>query len=115
MLKLKSFLVQYFLEIFTIFNPTCVLCYFVAIKQVTTAVPKTIRENIINQAATILACYRQHCAAPSSAGQVSVNITRLDSHSKSDKVVSHTQNLGKYALLGKLPNLLYVMSQKEYM
>jgi hypothetical protein len=43
-----------------------------AIKQVTTSVPKTMRENIVSQAASILACYRQHCAAPSSAGQVSL-------------------------------------------
>ncbi|XP_028403896.1 protein transport protein Sec24C-like isoform X2 [Dendronephthya gigantea] len=41
-----------------------------AIKEATTSVPKTIRENIISQAASILACYRQHCAAPSSAGQL---------------------------------------------
>ncbi|XP_046852645.1 protein transport protein Sec24D-like isoform X2 [Xenia sp. Carnegie-2017] len=41
-----------------------------AIKEVTTSVPKTIRENIVNQAASVLACYRQNCAAPSSAGQL---------------------------------------------
>ncbi|KAJ8248460.1 hypothetical protein GJAV_G00242250 [Gymnothorax javanicus] len=31
---------------------------------------KTVRESLINQCAQILACYRKHCASPSSAGQL---------------------------------------------
>merc|ERR1719273_1791290 len=32
--------------------------------------PKTVKENLINQCAQILACYRKNCASPSSAGQL---------------------------------------------
>ncbi|XP_074619307.1 protein transport protein Sec24C-like isoform X2 [Acropora palmata] len=41
-----------------------------AIRQVYTSTPKAIRENLMNQCAQILACYRRNCAAPSSAGQL---------------------------------------------
>ena len=32
--------------------------------------PKTVKENLINNCAQILACYRKNCASPSSAGQL---------------------------------------------
>ena len=32
--------------------------------------PKVVRETLMNQCAQILACYRKHCASPSSAGQL---------------------------------------------
>ncbi|KAL7043785.1 hypothetical protein ACKWTF_001663 [Chironomus riparius] len=32
--------------------------------------PKVFRDNIVNRAAQILACYRKHCASPTSAGQL---------------------------------------------
>lgn len=32
--------------------------------------PKVFRDNLINRAAQILACYRKHCASPTSAGQL---------------------------------------------
>ena len=41
-----------------------------AIREVYTSTPKAIRENLMNQCAQILACYRRNCASPSSAGQV---------------------------------------------
>lgn len=41
-----------------------------AIRQVYTSTPKAIRENLMNQCAQILACYRRNCASPSSAGQL---------------------------------------------
>ncbi|XP_020618625.1 protein transport protein Sec24C-like [Orbicella faveolata] len=41
-----------------------------AIRQVYTSSPKSIRENLMNQCAQILACYRRNCASPSSAGQL---------------------------------------------
>lgn len=41
-----------------------------AIREVYTSTPKVIRENLMNQCAQILACYRRNCASPSSAGQL---------------------------------------------
>ncbi|XP_068702703.1 protein transport protein Sec24C-like isoform X2 [Montipora foliosa] len=41
-----------------------------AVRQVYTSTPKAIRENLMNQCAQILACYRRNCASPSSAGQL---------------------------------------------
>ncbi|XP_022800862.1 protein transport protein Sec24C-like isoform X2 [Stylophora pistillata] len=41
-----------------------------AIREVYTSTPKAIRENLMNQCAQILACYRRNCASPSSAGQL---------------------------------------------
>ncbi len=32
--------------------------------------PKTVKDNLINNCAQILACYRKNCASPSSAGQL---------------------------------------------
>lgn len=32
--------------------------------------PKVFRDNLVNRAAQILACYRKHCASPTSAGQL---------------------------------------------
>ena len=32
--------------------------------------PKTVKENLINNCAHVLACYRKNCASPSSAGQL---------------------------------------------
>ncbi|XP_077998955.1 protein transport protein Sec24C-like [Glandiceps talaboti] len=40
------------------------------IHQIVHSTPKVIRENIINQCATILTCYRKNCASPSSPGQL---------------------------------------------
>jgi protein transport protein SEC24 len=34
------------------------------------ATPKQVKDNLINRAAQILACYRKNCASPSSAGQL---------------------------------------------
>ncbi|EDO41706.1 predicted protein [Nematostella vectensis] len=41
-----------------------------AIRAVLTTAPKDIREQLVNQCAQILACYRRNCASPSSAGQL---------------------------------------------
>ena len=32
--------------------------------------PKQVKESLMSQCATILACYRKNCASPSSAGQL---------------------------------------------
>ena len=32
--------------------------------------PKQVKEGLMSQCATILACYRKNCASPSSAGQL---------------------------------------------
>lgn len=32
--------------------------------------PKVFKDNLVNRAAQILACYRKHCASPTSAGQL---------------------------------------------
>ncbi|KAJ8317884.1 hypothetical protein KUTeg_002975 [Tegillarca granosa] len=41
-----------------------------AIKTSLNTNPRQVRENIINECAQILACYRKNCASPSSAGQL---------------------------------------------
>lgn len=43
---------------------------FIAIRSVTVSTPKSIRENIITQAANMLACYRKNCAQATTAGQL---------------------------------------------
>lgn len=53
-----------------IFSKTFSCVCLAAIRQVYTSTPKAIRENLMNQCAQILACYRRNCASPSSAGQV---------------------------------------------
>jgi protein transport protein SEC24 len=42
----------------------------VAIRSVTMSTPKSIRDNIITQAANMLACYRKNCAQSTTAGQL---------------------------------------------
>ncbi|CAF0790089.1 unnamed protein product [Adineta ricciae] len=42
----------------------------VAIRSVTMSTPKSIRDNIITQAANMLACYRKNCAQATTAGQL---------------------------------------------
>jgi len=42
----------------------------VAIRSVTNSTPKSIRDNIINQAANMLACYRKNCAQATTPGQL---------------------------------------------
>lgn len=42
----------------------------VALRSVTVSTPKSIRDNIINQAANMLACYRKNCAQATTAGQL---------------------------------------------
>ncbi|CAF3345357.1 unnamed protein product [Rotaria sp. Silwood1] len=42
----------------------------IAIRSISMSTPKSIRENIIIQAANMLACYRKHCAQTTSAGQL---------------------------------------------
>jgi protein transport protein SEC24 len=44
--------------------------YCLAIRSVLVSTPKSIRDNIITQAATMLACYRKHCAQSTTAGQL---------------------------------------------
>lgn len=41
-----------------------------AIRNTLNSTPKQVRENMANQVAHILACYRKNCASPSSAGQL---------------------------------------------
>lgn len=41
-----------------------------AIRSITVSTPKSIRDNIINQAANMLACYRKNCAQATTAGQL---------------------------------------------
>ncbi|XP_036392862.1 protein transport protein Sec24C isoform X1 [Megalops cyprinoides] len=41
-----------------------------AYRSVLSSPTKTVRENLVNQCAQILACYRKNCASPSSAGQL---------------------------------------------
>ena len=43
---------------------------FPAIRNTLNSTPKQVRENMANQVAHILACYRKNCASPSSAGQL---------------------------------------------
>jgi len=40
------------------------------VSKLTESNPKAVREELISQCATILACYRKNCASPSSAGQL---------------------------------------------
>jgi len=42
----------------------------VAIRSITMSTPKSIRDNIITQAANMLACYRKNCAQSTTAGQL---------------------------------------------
>lgn len=41
-----------------------------ALRQVLSSNPQSIRENLVQKCVQILACYRQHCATPSTSGQV---------------------------------------------
>jgi protein transport protein SEC24 len=40
------------------------------VSKLTESSPKAVREELMSQCATILACYRKNCASPSSAGQL---------------------------------------------
>merc|ERR1712180_228365 len=40
------------------------------VSKLTESNPKAVREDLMNQCASILACYRKNCASPSSAGQL---------------------------------------------
>ena len=46
-----------------------VLCIS-AIRGILNNNPKAVRENLMNQCAQILTCYRKNCASPSSVGQL---------------------------------------------
>jgi len=41
-----------------------------ALRQVLSSNPQSIRENLVQKCVQILACYRQHCATPSTSGQL---------------------------------------------
>ena len=44
--------------------------FILAIRSIPISTPKSIRENIITQAANILACYRKYCAQETTGGQL---------------------------------------------
>ena len=41
-----------------------------ALRQVLTSTPQAIKDSLVQKCVQILACYRQHCATPSTSGQV---------------------------------------------
>lgn len=47
-----------------------------ALRQVLSSNPSSIKEGLIQKCVQILACYRQHCATPSTAGQV-IRVLRI--------------------------------------